>query len=397
MQIKPSLRSNVFTNSHPLGCKQYVEHLIQEAKALPSFQGPRRVLIIGGSSGYGLSTRVTLAVNANADTINVSYESKPKGDRTGSAGWWNNIYFQQALATSGKQHKDFVGDAFAQSIKDQVFAYIKKTYGKIDLVVYSLAAGARANPTTGELVRSVLKTIGEPVSGKTIDIGEMQIKDLVVTPATEQEIKDTVYVMGGSDWYDWVQQLVKADLLSPGAKAISYTYIGSKNNAKIYRDGTIGRAKDDLEAHGLKIHQLLKDKIQGEGLISVSKAVVTKASVFIPKIAFYVSTMFEVMKKHRVHESTLQHKHRLFKDMVYGKKRLLDEKGRIRVDHFEMQANIQAEIDAMSKTLENDSIFKLNGTKQFIDEFYQIHGFRLPGVNYDQDVDMDALSLLEPK
>jgi enoyl-[acyl-carrier protein] reductase/trans-2-enoyl-CoA reductase (NAD+) len=225
----------------------------------------------------------------------------------------------------------------------------------------------------------------------------MQIKDLVVTPATEQEIKDTVYVMGGSDWYDWVQQLVKADLLSPGAKAISYTYIGSKNNAKIYRDGTIGRAKDDLEAYGIKIHQLLKDKIQGEGLISVSKAVVTKASVFIPKIAFYVSTMFEVMKKHRVHESTLQHKHRLFKDMVYGKKRLLDEKGRIRVDHFEMQANIQAEIDAMSKTLENDSIFKLNGTKQFIDEFYQIHGFRLPGVNYDQDVDMDALSLLEPK
>ncbi|MFZ9704087.1 MAG: enoyl-ACP reductase FabV [Bacilli bacterium] len=397
MQIKPSLRSNVFTNSHPLGCQQYVHQLIQEAKGLPQFVGPKKVLIIGGSSGYGLSTRVTLAVNANAETINVSFESKPKGDRTGSAGWWNNIYFQQALANTGKTHKDFVGDAFAQSMKDQVIAYIKETFGTIDLIVYSLAAGARQNPTTGELVRSTLKTIGEPVTGKTIDIGEMQIKDLTVLPASEQEIKDTVYVMGGSDWEDWVKQLSDAQVLSPGAKAISYTYIGSKNNAKIYRDGTIGKAKDDLEAAGLRIDQLLKQRVKGEGLISVSKAVVTKASVFIPKIAFYVSTMFEVMKKHKVHESTLQHKHRLFQTMVYGSQRLLDEKGRIRIDHYEMQPNIQAEIDAMSKTLENESIFQLNGTKQFIDEFYQIHGFRLPGVNYEADVDMDQLSQLEPK
>jgi enoyl-[acyl-carrier protein] reductase/trans-2-enoyl-CoA reductase (NAD+) len=203
--------------------------------------------------------------------------------------------------------------------------------------------------------------------------------------------------MGGSDWLDWVQQLTDANLLNTGAKAISYTYIGSKNNAKIYRDGTIGKAKDDLEAAGVQIDQLLKQRIKGEGLISVSKAVVTKASVFIPKIAFYVSTMFEVMKKHGVHESTLQHKHRLFKDMVYGTKRLLDEKGRIRIDHYEMQANIQSEIDAMSRKLENDSIFQLNGTKQFIDEFYQIHGFRFPNVNYEADVDMDKLSQLEPK
>ncbi|MEY3431567.1 MAG: hypothetical protein RIS53_465 [Bacillota bacterium] len=397
MQIKPSLRSNVFTNSHPLGCQQYVLSLINEAKKLPNFHGPKKVLIIGGSSGYGLSTRVTLGVNAGAETINVSFESRPKGDRTGSAGWWNNIYFQQAMKASGKIHKDFVGDAFAQSMKDQVKDYIRKTFGKLDLIVYSLAAGARQNPTTGELVRSTLKTIGEPVTGKTIDIGEMQIKDLTVTPASEQEIKDTVYVMGGSDWLDWVQQLTDANLLNTGAKAISYTYIGSKNNAKIYRDGTIGKAKDDLEAAGVQIDRLLKQRIKGEGLISVSKAVVTKASVFIPKIAFYVSTMFEVMKKHGVHESTLQHKHRLFKDMVYGTKRLLDEKGRIRIDHYEMQANIQSEIDAMSKKLENESIFQLNGTKQFIDEFYQIHGFRFPNINYEADVDMDKLSQLEPQ
>lgn len=397
MVIKPSIRGNIFTNSHPIGCQRYVESLISEAKTLSNFEGPKKVLIIGGSSGYGLSTRVTLAVNANAETINVSFESRPKGDRTGSAGWWNNLYFQKAFEKSGKIHKDFVGDAFSSEMKQQVMAYIKEKFGKLDLIVYSLAAGARQNPSTGELVRSSLKTIGEPATGKTIDIGEMQIKDIVVSPATEQEIKDTVYVMGGSDWFDWVKLLNDAKLLNQGAKAISYTYIGSKNNAKIYRDGTIGRAKDDLEAAGVRIDQLLKQSIKGEGLISVSKAVVTKASVFIPKIAFYVSTMFEVMKKHKVHESTLQHKHRLFQDMVYGQKRLLDEKKRIRVDHYEMQANIQAEIDAMGKQYENESIFKLAGTKQFVDEFHQIHGFRMPGVNYDADVNMDALSLLEPK
>lgn len=397
MVIKPSIRSNIFTNSHPLGSQQFIHNLIKEAKTFSSFKGPKKVLIIGGSSGYGLATRVTLAVNANADTINVSFESRPKGDRTGSAGWWNNIFFQKALVGNGQTHKDFVGDAFSQVMKDQVKSYIASTFGKVDLIVYSLAAGARQNPVTGELVRSTLKSIGEPVTGKTIDIGEMAIKDITVLPATEQEINDTVYVMGGSDWFDWVKLLVDADLLNPGAKAISYTYIGSKNNAKIYRDGTIGRAKDDLEHHGLLIDQLLKQKVEGEGLISVSKAVVTKASVFIPKIAFYVSTMFEVMKAKGVHETTLQHKHRLFQEMVYGTKRLLDEKGRIRIDHFEMDANVQQAIDALAKDLENEKIFDLPGTKMFIDEFYQIHGFNIPGVDYAADIDLEAFGKLEPK
>jgi enoyl-[acyl-carrier protein] reductase / trans-2-enoyl-CoA reductase (NAD+) len=397
MVIKPSIRSNIFTNSHPLGSQQYIFNLIKEAQSFSSFKGPKKVLIIGGSSGYGLATRVTLAVNANADTINVSFESRPKGDRTGSAGWWNNIYFQKALEGNGQTHKDFVGDAFSEVMKDQVKSYIASTFGKVDLIVYSLAAGARQNPVTGELVRSTLKSIGEPVTGKTIDIGEMAIKDITVLPATEQEIKDTVYVMGGSDWFDWVKLLADADLLNPGAKAISYTYIGSKNNAKIYRDGTIGRAKDDLEHHGVLIDQLLKQKVKGEGLISVSKAVVTKASVFIPKIAFYVSTMFEVMKAKGVHETTLQHKHRLFQEMVYGTKRLLDEKGRIRIDHLEMDANVQKEIDALAKTLENEKIFGLPGTKMFVDEFYQIHGFNIPGVDYTADIDLEAFGKLEPK
>lgn len=396
MIIKPSIRSNIFTNSHPTGSKAYIQQLFREANTFKPFKGPKNVLIIGGSSGYGLSSRITLAVNAHANTINVSFESRPKGERTGSAGWWNNLYFQEEAKTLGTTHHDFVGDAFSQTMKEDVIQHLRKSGQKIDLVIYSLAAGARTNPKTGELVRSTLKAIGEPALGKTIDIADLTIKDLVVPAATEQEINDTVFVMGGSDWEDWVRQLAQAEVLSQGVKAISYTYIGSKNNAKIYREGTIGRAKDDLEFHGEKIHQFLQEKLQGEGLISVSKAVVTKASVFIPRIPFYVSTMFEVMKKHGVHETITAHKHRLFADMVYGSKRLFDEKRRLRIDHYEMDETIQKEIQALSDAYENERIFELAGTTQFIEEFYHIHGFRIPGVDYDADVDMETLSLLEP-
>jgi enoyl-[acyl-carrier protein] reductase/trans-2-enoyl-CoA reductase (NAD+) len=397
MQIKPSIRSNIFTNSHPLGCQAYIQSLFKEASSFSSFKGPTNVLIIGGSSGYGLSSRITLAVNARANTWNVSFESRPKGERTGSAGWWNNIYFQQAADSLGTYHKDFVGDAFSQTMKNEVIANLKQKNVKIDFVIYSLAAGARSHPQTGELVRSTLKAIGQPVEGKTIDIAERSVKELIVGAATEQEIQDTVFVMGGSDWEDWIRQLSQADVLATGVKAISYTYIGSKNNAKIYREGTIGRAKDDLENHGRSIDTFLKHAHQGEGLISVSKAVVTKASVFIPRIPFYVSTMFEVMKKHGVHETITQHKHRLFADMIYGTQRLVDKEGRIRIDHYEMQPDIQAEIQSLSDRYENDTIFELKGTQQFIDEFYHIHGFNLPGVDYEQDVDLDQLSTLEPR
>jgi enoyl-[acyl-carrier protein] reductase/trans-2-enoyl-CoA reductase (NAD+) len=397
MQIKPSIRSNIFTNSHPLGCEAYIQSLFREAKQFSSFEGPKNVLIIGGSSGYGLSSRITLAVNALANTWNVSFESRPKGERTGSAGWWNNIYFQQEADKLGTFHKDFVGDAFSQTMKESVIDDLKKRSVKIDLIIYSLAAGARSHPVTGELVRSTLKAIGDPVQGKTIDIAERAVKELTVAAASEQEIADTVFVMGGSDWEDWVRQLTDADVLNHGIKAISYTYIGSKNNAKIYREGTIGRAKDDLEKHGKSIDTFLKNRLHGEGLISVSKAVVTKASVFIPRIPFYVSAMFEVMKKHGVHETITAHKHRLFADMVYGNKRLLDDQGRIRIDHYEMQDNIQKDIQALSDKHENESIFSLAGTQQFIDEFYQINGFNIPGVDYETDVDLDQLALKEPR
>ncbi|MFH5881825.1 enoyl-ACP reductase FabV [Liberiplasma polymorphum] len=397
MIIKPSIRSNIFTNAHPFGCKAFVEHQIKEAKALEPFNGPKNVLIIGGSSGYGLSTRIALAVGANANTINVSFESAPKGKRTGTAGWWNNIYFQELTREFGSKHKDFVGDAFSSEMKQQVIDYVKNEFGKLDLIIYSLAAGARRDETTNEIVRSHIKTLGEAAIGKTIDVASHEIKDLTVTEANEQEVKETVFVMGGSDWHNWIQRFDAENLLNEGVKTISYTYIGGPTTETIYRGGTLGKAKEDLEEKARLMDGLFKEKYNGEALISSSKAVVTKASVFIPQMPIYVSCLYDVMMRHSIHESILEHKYRLFKDMIYGNNRITDDKNRIRLDHLEMQEFVQSETVELMKKLSNEALFELEGTKEFFNEFYKIHGFGFDSIDYKKDVDLDKLSELEPK
>lgn len=396
MHIEPSIRSNIFLNAHPLGCEQFVLEQINEAKALPPFQGPKKVLIIGGSSGYGLSSRIALAFGSSSDTINVSFETPPKAKRTGTAGWWNNIYFQKHASQLGT-HKDFVGDAFSKSMKDDVKDYIEHTFGKLDLVIYSLAAGARFNEDTQNLVKSSIKALNTEASGKTIDLGDMTVKDLTIGIATEQEIQDTVYVMGGSAWSEWIEMLVQEDLVNEGFKTISYTYIGGPTTDKIYRGGTLGKAKEDLESTANRLNTLLNNKYHGEALISSSKAVVTKASVFIPQMPIYVSCLIDVMKRHHVHESILAHKYRLFKDMVYGQKRILDNQGRIRLDHLEMDEHIQKETIHFMTTLNDEALFSLGGTKEFIQEFYHIHGFRYDNIDYDKEVNLDDLSYLTLK
>lgn len=397
MRIEPSIRSNIFTNAHPLGCEAFILHQVAEVKRLEPFVGPRRVLIIGGSSGYGLSSRIALAFGADAHTINVSFESAPKGRRPGSAGWWNNIYFQKHAEETGNLHKDFVGDAFSTEMKETVLDYIKHTFGKIDLVIYSLAAGARKDEASGETVKSWIKTLGEEAHGKTIDVAAMAVRDLTVGIATETEIKDTIFVMGGSDWQAWVELLAEQDVLNQGFKTISYTYIGGPTTDRLYRGGTLGKAKEDLEKAASVLHDMLKTRYQGEALISSSKAVVTKASVFIPQMPVYVSCLFDVMIRHGVHESILAHKHRLYKDMVYGDKRLVDDQKRIRLDHQEMDAVIQHETVELMTTTTHDGFFKLTGTKLFLDEFYKIHGFGFAEIDYDQEVDIEALARLQPE
>jgi enoyl-[acyl-carrier protein] reductase / trans-2-enoyl-CoA reductase (NAD+) len=397
MQIKPSIRSNIFTNSHPFGCRQNVLNQINEAKAFEPFKGPKNVLIIGGSSGYGLSSRIALTYACKSNTINVSYESAPKGNRPGSAGWWNNIYFQSLTKDTNQIHKDFVGDAFSSEMKQEIVNYVKNTFGKLDLVIYSLAAGARRDEATGEAVRSQIKTIGEDALGKTIDLADLTIKDLLVTQASDQDIKDTVFVMGGSDWKAWIDNLDQNNLLNEGFKTISYTYIGGPTTERIYRGGTLGKAKADLENQAAQMNAHLSQTLHGEALISSSKAVVTKASVFIPQMPHYVSCLFEVMMKHGVHETIIEHKYRLFKDMVYGEKRIIDEKNRIRLDHLEMDPKIQEETIKLMTSLPDDEFFKLKGTKQFLKEVFQIHGFGYESIDYESEVDMDELSELKPE
>lgn len=392
MIIKPSIRSNVFLNSHPKGSEKYIDLLFKEASELEKFKGPRNVLIIGGSSGYGLSTRVALVESCSSNTINVSFEAPPRGKRTGTAGFYNNINFQKKISDRDSKHIDFVADAFSFNTKEKVARAIKENFGKIDLLVYSLAAGARPNNETGTLVRSSLKPVHSSLEGETIDVATKTVKKIFVEKATKEEIDNTVFVMGGSDWSDWVNFLEKKQLLNKGFKTISYTYVGSGSMDKIYRSGTIGKAKDHLEDTALLLNEMISKKLNGEALISSSKAVVTKASVFIPGIPAYVSALFDVMKRKGLHETTLQHKHRLFKDMVYGNKRITDEKNRIRVDHYEMQKDVQEDTLKLLKEKTNN-LFEIKGTKNFIDEFYNIHGFRFDNVDYDEDLEIENYDL----
>ncbi len=385
MVIKPRIRSNVFTNAHPEGCRQYIESQVEKTRALKSFKGPSRVLIIGGSSGYGLSSRVALAEGAGADTINVSYEAPPKGRRTGTAGWWNNIFFQRTAQRSA--HKDFVGDAFSDKMKQDVIEYLKAT-GPVDLVIYSLAAGARPD-AEGNLVRSAIKPVGEAASGKTIDLARQTIEPLEVQPATQQEIEDTVYVMGGEGWSRWMEVLMDEGLLAEGAKTISYTYVGGETTEKIYRAGTLGHAKADLERTARTLDEWLKQHVSGEALISSSKAVVTKASVFIPQMPVYVASLFDVMLDRGTHESILEHKHRLFADMVYGDTRDLDSEGRLRMDRFELAEDVQRDVKEKMQANE-EQLLASKGMHQLLEDFYHMNGFGFQNIDYEADVDLDA-------
>jgi enoyl-[acyl-carrier protein] reductase / trans-2-enoyl-CoA reductase (NAD+) len=391
MLIKPSLRSNFFTNAHPLGIKKNIENLINEVKTYPSFKGPKNVLILGGSSGYGLASRISLAFGSQSNTINVSFERPAKSNQSGSAGYWNNVFFRYFTKDTMQKHMDFNGDAYSLEMKQQVLNYVKENFGTLDLIIYSLASGRRKNPETGNVISSYIKPLGKRAIGKTLDIANMEVVELTLEPASKQETEDTVYVMGGSDWKDWIDFFDKNQALSKNFKTISYTYIGGKNTDEIYRKGTLGKAKEDLEQKAYQMNPMLKEKYQGEALISSSKSVVSKAGVFIPQMPIYVACLFDVMKAHGLHETTLEHKYRLFKDMVYGDKRILDEQNRIRLDHREMQDDIQDETQKLMNSLDDQAILDLNGTKEFLKEFYQINGFDMDDVDYEDDVNLDEL------
>ncbi|HCX63743.1 MAG TPA: enoyl-[acyl-carrier-protein] reductase FabV [Eubacteriaceae bacterium] len=388
MIIKPVIKNNISVRVHPVGCKENVKRQIQVTKERGTFKGPKKVLIIGGSSGYGLASRITLGFGAGSDTINVSYEAPPKkGTKTGTAGWWNNVFFQQYAEKEGLNYKDFVGDAFSLEMKKNVVEYIKKEFGKIDLLVYSLASNKRKDPHTGELYESSLKTIGEKVEGYSLDIGEKKLIHQVMEPATEEEIRQTVKVMGGEDWQMWVDMLQEEDLLAPNFKTVSYTYIGSKATYPIYNEGTIGKAKEHLEQTAKKLKENLKT-IDGDARISSSKAIVTKASAYIPIFPVYGAILYKVMKEEGTHEREIEQKNRLFRDMIYGENPIIDEQGRYRPDFIELDEKVQAKVERALQEATPETIEEYGDLEGFIEDFMKINGFCFDGVDYDKDIDL---------
>lgn len=382
MKIKETVKANVSLKAHPIGLKTIMNTYFNEIENNNDIDGAKNVLILGGSSGYGLATRIVASSKMHANTINVCYENEPEKKRTGTAGYWNMKYFNEHTNTNSI---DFNIDAFSEESRQLVINRIKEEGIKIDLVVFSLAAGAKMTPDG--LVTSALKPIGKSVVGRTIDMAKNIIKEVEIEPANKQEINDTVFVMGGIDWYNWVKDLSEADCLVPKCKTLSYTYIGGATTKDIYRDGTIGKAKEDLEATVDK----LNNDFDVEAYVVSAKAIASKASVFIPSMPIYAGCLYEVMKANNVHETVTEHIYRLFDEMIYGDKAVLDEKSRVRIDHLEVSEEIQNQTIELMEKLSDEEILALNGTVDFVTEFYNINGFRIAGVDYEAEVDIDNL------
>ncbi|MDX2320954.1 MAG: trans-2-enoyl-CoA reductase family protein [Moritella sp.] len=399
MIIKPVIKGVVAKTAHPEGCKQAVQNQINFAKAENNIvDGAKKVLILGASSGFGLASRIALTFGgAEADTIGVSFERGPSEKGVGTAGWYNNIFFRQAAEQEGRIAKNFVGDAFSPQIRQQVADYIRDEFGgNVDLVVYSLATGVRPNPATGELWRSSLKTVGEPFSGQTINIEQNSLEDSVLEPASAADIAATEKVMGGEDWQEWIQLLLDENVLAPSAKTIAYSYIGPEATYPIYHQGTLGIAKKHLHATSDVLNKQLAS-IGGEAYVSVCKALVTKASVFIPAFSPYILCLFKVMKQHGLHEGCIEQMQRMYSQRLYNPTAVPVDEGRlIRVDDWELRTDVQAEVAKLMKELNAGNFTDIGDYQGYKQEFLELNGFALTGVDYAKATDMEALTLMQP-
>lgn len=396
IKFEHKMRGNVSLGVNPIGCKQEVKNQINYVKEQGSYEGPKKVLIIGASSSYGLATRISLAFGAGADTIGVSFEKGPKSEKNlGTAGWYNNIYFKQAAEAEGLVAKNFVQDAFSHETKQDVINYIKNELkDKIDLVVYSLASGIRIDPDTGERINSVIKSIGQTVVGPNVNIQKQEFYEQVLEPATEEEIADTVNVMGGEDWLLWMEALKEADVLTEGAQTVNYSYLGSDLNKPYYGDGTLGQAKADCEVKAAKIDDLLTD-INGKATIVVATAVTTKASSVIPFFPVYCMGLYRVMEDNGTHETPIMHQDRIYRDMLYGDKPEYDEKGRLRPDNWELDPEVQAATEALIKKINGDNFNSdLSGYGIFMKEYMNLSGFDVDGYE-EEDITIEDLLALE--
>lgn len=398
MKFKAEIIRGIAKTAHPYGCRKEVLNQIEYCKSAKQFSGPKKVLVIGASSGFGLATRISLAFGgAKADTIGVSFETGITDRKTGSAGWYNNIYFKEFAKQEGLTAKNFIGDAFSNEVKEEVIDYIKKEFGKIDLFVYSLAAPRRKDPQTGIVYNSTLKTTSGIFEGPTIDIEKDEMVMEKINSATEKEIEATQKVMGGEDWKLWADLLLKNECLSDEAITISYSYIGSPRTYKIYRGGTIGEAKAHLEKTALEINQEWKKKINGKAFISVNKALVTKASAYIPTFSLYAAVLYKVMKEKNLHENCIMQIQRMFAEKIYADDPIeFDDLRRLRMDDWELRDDVQAAVNDLWGKITPKNFKNLSDYEGYKKEFMQLNGFDVEGVNYDEDIDIEILKKLEP-
>lgn len=396
MIIKPKIKGFVCTTAHPLGCEAHVQEQInyvkQHRSAMP---GPKKVLVIGASTGYGLASRISAAFGSDAATLGVFFEKEASGKRTASAGWYNTAAFTRYAEAAGLYAKNINGDAFAQDIKEKTIATLLADLGQVDLVVYSLAAPRRTDPVTGEVYKSTLKAVGQAYVGTTLDTDKGVIKEVEIESASEQEIHDTIKVMGGEDWALWIKALKSAGVLASGCKTVAYTYIGEKLTWPIYKNATIGRAKEHLDQTAAQLNQELA-AIKGSANVCVLKAVVTQASSAIPLMPLYLSLLFKVMKEKGGHEGCIEQVHGLFCDKLYGvESNKLDEKNRYRMDGLELRHEVQSEVERLWKQCTTENFNQLTDFAAYQEEFLKLFGFGVPGVDYDSEVDPEmAISQL---
>ena len=391
MIVSPKIRGFICITSHPDGCAAHVQEQIDYVKSKPKIEnGPKNVLVIGASAGYGLASRIVPAFASGANTLGLFFEKPGSERRTGSAGWYNTAAFEKAATAEGLFAKSLNGDAFSHDMKKQAIDIISSEMGKINLVVYSLASPRRTDPDTGEVYSSVLKTTGGDYTNKTLNTDKGIVEEVTIGGAIDEEIDHTVKVMGGADWELWMNALDAAGVLADGVQTVAYSYIGPEITWPIYTDGTIGQAKKDVEKSCARIQETLSNKYNGKAYVSVNKALVTQASSAIPVVPLYISILYKEMKKQGIHEGCIEQMQRLFADRLYSDDPQLDEAGRIRVDDWEMREDIQAAVFESWNQITNENFSELADFKGYQDDFLKLFGFGLDGVDYGAETDPET-------
>ncbi|KDB08342.1 reductase [Burkholderia sp. lig30] len=390
MIIKPRVRGFICVTTHPDGCDANVREQIDYVAARGRVaDGPKKVLVIGGSTGYGLAARITAAFGCGADTLAVCFERAGSDSKPGTAGWYNTAAFEKRAAAQGLYARTINGDAFSDEVKRVTIDAIKRDLGQVDLVVYSLAAPRRIHPRTGEVFNSTLKPIGKAVSLRGIDTDKEVVREAELAPATQEEIDATVAVMGGEDWQMWIDALLDAGVLADGAKTTAFTYLGEKITHDIYWNGSIGAAKKDLDAKVLGIREKLA-RTGGDARVSVLKAVVTQASSAIPMMPLYLSLLFKAMKENGTHEGCIEQVYGLYRDSLYGAAPHLDDEDRLRADEKELDPAVQARVLAGWNQVTSENLYDLTDFAGYKTEFLRLFGFEIAGVDYDADVNPDV-------